>query len=113
MILPDFLSQNQFGEIFLTGHRIGLYTIIRCYQTGFTREKIAEEYPSLPLVLIDNVLAFYQNNQIEVDTYVNACAAEIERQASLPPGTGVRKVRQLLETQQANHAAASGQKETV
>ncbi len=113
MILPDFLTRDQFGEISLTGHRIGLYTLVRCYQAGAAREQIAAQLPSLPLDLIDAVRVFYLENQVEVDAYVKACAAEIERQASLPPGPGVRKVRQLLETRQSSPPATGGRKETA
>jgi len=60
MTLPDFL----------TGHRIGLYTVVRRYREGYPAEKIAEEFPSLPLDLVRKVIAFYQTNQVEVDIYV-------------------------------------------
>jgi hypothetical protein len=45
-----------------------------------------------------------------VDAYVEAYSAEVDRQASEPPGPGVVKVRQLLEEQR--RAASSGRRET-
>ena len=36
MDLPDFLAEWPEGEIVLTGHRIGLYSVIDLYQRGFS-----------------------------------------------------------------------------
>jgi uncharacterized protein (DUF433 family) len=94
--LPEFLTQDPDGEIRLVDHRIGLYTVVRCYQESPTAEQIAEEFPSLPLALVKEVLGFYQENQAEVDAYVAAYRAELERQAAAPPGPGVLKVRRFL-----------------
>jgi uncharacterized protein (DUF433 family) len=84
MNLPDFLVQEADGEIHMVGHRIGLYTVVRCYRQGFSAEDIAEEYPTLPLALIHGVIAFYLENRLGVDDYVEAYGAELERQASGP-----------------------------
>src|SRR5262249_55278819 len=97
MILPAFLIDHPDGEIRLTGHRIGLYTMVREYQEGHSVEQIAEEYPSLPLELVRQVIAFYLANRSEVDAYVEACRAELARQAAAPPGPGVIKIRELME----------------
>jgi hypothetical protein len=37
-------------------------------------------YPTLPLSLVHKVLAFYLENQSEVDAYVAACSAAIDEQ---------------------------------
>jgi uncharacterized protein (DUF433 family) len=97
MILPDFLTRDDFDEIRLTGHRIGLYTVVRRYREGRSAEQIAEEHPSLPLSLVYKVLAFYLDNRAEVDAYVDAYAADLARQeAEHVPGPGAIKIRQLL-----------------
>jgi uncharacterized protein (DUF433 family) len=96
MILPDFLTQDPDGDILLTGHRIGLYTVIRLYREGRTEEQIAEELPTLPLELVIKVLAFYQANKAEVDAYMNAYQAELDRQeAAYVPGPGILRLRHL------------------
>jgi uncharacterized protein (DUF433 family) len=100
MILPDFLTLHKYGEISLTGHRIGLFTVVRDYQEGSSAEQIAEEYPTLSLELIQKVLDFYQANRKEVDEYVTSYQAEIDRQASAPPGPGVLRIRELLRSKQ-------------
>jgi uncharacterized protein (DUF433 family) len=100
MELPDFLTRDDSGEIRLTGHRIGLYTVLRCFNEGQSPEAIAEEFPTLPPSLVRQVLDFYHNNQAEVDAYLAAYRAEIERQASQPPGPGVLAVRRILEAKE-------------
>ena len=97
MNLPDFLTRGSMGEIRLTGHRIGLYTVVREYKEGRSAEEIAEEYPTLPLDLIRQVIAFYLENLSEVDAYVEAYRVDLERQASASPGPGVIKIRRLME----------------
>lgn len=78
MILPDFLTRAD-GEIRLTGRRIGLYTVVRLYREGNTAEQIAGEMELEP-ALVNKVLAFCQENRAEVDAYVDAYRAELERQ---------------------------------
>jgi uncharacterized protein (DUF433 family) len=80
VILPGFLTQDADGEIRLTGHRIGLYTVVRSSQDGLSAERIQQEYPSLPLTLVYKVLAYYLDNRHEVDAYVSDYRAELERQ---------------------------------
>ena len=80
MILPAFPTEGGYGEIRLTGHRIGLEHVILHYRDGFSAEQLHEEYPSLPLGLIGEVLDFYRENRGEVDAYVDRCQEEYERQ---------------------------------
>jgi hypothetical protein len=69
MTLPDFLH-IQDGEIRLLGSRIGLTHVVRLYQTGACAEMICLEYDGPSLTLIHKVIAFYLDNQQEVDDYV-------------------------------------------
>jgi uncharacterized protein (DUF433 family) len=85
MKLPDFLTEQPFNQIVLTGHRIGLYYVVTAHKQGMSVERIHEGYPSLEPELIQKVLDFYYANQAEVDAYVAAVQAEMDRQeASLP-----------------------------
>ena len=101
MILPDFLTRSADDEIRLTGHRINLYTVVRLYREGNTAEQIAEELESLGLTLVYKTLAFYLENQAEVDAYVDAYRAELERQYTLygdsPVARKMRRLRELLQ----------------
>jgi uncharacterized protein (DUF433 family) len=100
MQLPDFLTRHKYGEVRLTGHRIGLLHIVDCYNAGESPEKIAERFPTLPPALIDQVIAFYLENRAEVDAYVAECHAEIDRQAAQPrTGPGLAELRRRLEAQ--------------
>ncbi len=85
MTLPEFLTEDPYGEICLTGHRIGLYDVIFHYREGFSPERSHEEYPTLPLEIIRKVLNFYRENQAEADAYVARCQAEIDRQRAATP----------------------------
>jgi uncharacterized protein (DUF433 family) len=104
MNLPDFLTNSPDGEIRLTGHRIGLYTIMRLHNEGLSAEQIVEELPSLSLAHVAKVLAFCRENQAEVDRYVADYRAELDRQeAAHPPSPALLRIRQLLrEREQGN-----------
>jgi uncharacterized protein (DUF433 family) len=105
---PIFFLEHTDGEIRLRGHRIGLHTVVREYKEGRSALEIAEEYPTLPVALIRQVIAFYRENRKQVDAYVDACEKGILRQAAAEPGPGTSKVRELLDRiQQADtkHAA--------
>ena len=80
MKLPEFLTEWPFGEIVLTGHRIGLYHVMIYHREGYTAEMLHELFPTLPLDLIEKVLVFARENQSEVDAYVDRCQAEIDEQ---------------------------------
>ncbi len=98
MTLPDFLIDSPDGEIRLTGHRISLYHVVDRYQEGYSAEMLAEHYPTLSLALIHKVIAFYLENQAEVDAYVAAYRSELERQEAETPRRGptLEEMRQRL-----------------
>jgi uncharacterized protein (DUF433 family) len=85
MNLPAFLTEWPYGEIMLTGHRIGLYHVIFHYKDGMSAEQLHEQYPTLSVELIRQVIAFYHENQAEVDAYVAREQEEIERQRASTP----------------------------
>jgi uncharacterized protein (DUF433 family) len=98
MTLPDFLTQDADGEIRLAGHRIGLYTLARCYREGRSAEEIADEFPSLSLELVRKVLAFCGENQAEVDAYTDQYRADLEKQAAASvPGPGASRMHRMME----------------
>ena len=98
MDLPESLIDHPDGEIRLTGHRISLYHIISFHQDGYTPEMLHEEFSSVPLPLICQVLDFYRENQAEVDAYVAEYDAVLERlRAEHPPSPSVLKLRRLME----------------
>jgi uncharacterized protein (DUF433 family) len=99
MTLPDFLTQHPYGEIRLTGHRIGLLHVVQYYNEGFSPEMLLEQFPTLPLSLIHKVIAFYLDNRAEVDAYVAKCEAELDQQrAAAPKGPSLAELRRRLES---------------
>jgi uncharacterized protein (DUF433 family) len=94
--LPSYLEHAD-GEIRLTGHRIGLFHVVDRYQEGHSPEMIREELATLPLALIHRVIAFYLENQQEVDAYVADYRAELDRQeAAQPSSAAAVEIRKRL-----------------
>lgn len=94
MELPDFLTLNEKGGIRITGHRIDLYHIVELYRDGYSAEMMHCEFPTLSLVVIYKVMAFYLENKAEVDAYVDEVEAESARlMASLPRTPTVEELR--------------------
>jgi len=97
MNLPDFLTEWTHGEIMLKGHRIALHHVVPYYNEGHSAEMLLSQFPTLSLALIHKVIAFYLENQMDVDAYVAAQKAEIERlAATLPDGPGTVELRRRL-----------------
>jgi uncharacterized protein (DUF433 family) len=98
MELPDFLTRDSEGFIHLTGHRIGLASVVHHYNEGLSAEMLACEYPSIPLSLVHKVIAFYLENRVAVDDYVIGCEEEIRQQRSLAPrGPSSTELRKRME----------------
>jgi uncharacterized protein (DUF433 family) len=85
MELPDFLSQQPDGDLILKGHRIGLWHVLRRYQEGYSPEMLVGQYPTLPLALVHKVIAFYLEQQSEIDAYLAGYQADLERQCHEHP----------------------------
>ena len=106
MTLPDFLRSDEYGEIFLTGHRVTLYHVIKDYREGYSAEMLAAAYPTLSLALVHKVIAFYLENQEEVDRYVEETRAEIEHQAAAPSrGPSLADLKRRLEAKREAESA--------
>jgi uncharacterized protein (DUF433 family) len=80
MQLPEYLTQSTDGEIRIVGHRIGLYHLLQRYNEGESAEMLASHYPTLPLSLVHRLLAFYLDNQSDIDAYLDRCAAATDEQ---------------------------------
>lgn len=96
MNFPGFLTKSADGNVDLTGHRIGLYHIVRGYNDGESAEMLACRYPTLPLPLVYKTIAFYLENLVEVDAYVAEYAAELARQEKAGPRLDLNKLRRRL-----------------
>ena len=95
--LPDFLSADAYGFVHIAGHRIGLQSVARCYNNGYSPEMMAAQYPTLSLATIHKVIAFYLENRSEVDRYAAECDADMEALAAAPRhGPTVEELRARL-----------------
>jgi len=66
------------------GTRVTLETVIGAFKDGATPEEILQQYPSLTLAHIYQVLAFYLGNTEQVESYISkreALGVEIQRGA--------------------------------
>jgi uncharacterized protein (DUF433 family) len=98
MTLPDCLTADDQGYIYASGHRIGLHHIIRLFIGGYSPEMIGRHYPTMPLALVHNIIAFYAENQSEMDAYLAAHDREMDRQiAAERPGPTLAELRARLE----------------
>ena len=106
MKLPEFLIEDELGFITVAGHRIGLNHIVRMYRDGFSAEQIAEEFDTISLATVHKVIAFYLENRAEVDAYMAANDAELERQAAeASKGPTLAELRKRLEAKQRARAS--------
>jgi uncharacterized protein (DUF433 family) len=97
MDLPDFLTLWPGGEIVLTGHRIGLYSVIDLAEQGSGPEEIHKEFPTLDLDLIGRVIGFHDSHRAEVDAYVADYRADLDRQETASaPNPAVLRIRRLM-----------------
>ena len=96
--LPDFLTEHEYGNIRLTGHRIDLLHVVDLLNEGRSAEQVQAEFPTLPLELIRQTVSFYQGEKGEVDAYVARCHEEMDRHyAAYQPGPAVLKVRRIMD----------------
>jgi uncharacterized protein (DUF433 family) len=106
MNLPDFLIDHPDGEIRITGHRVGLYHIIDRYLEGDSPETLHEEFPTIALATIHKVIAFYLENEAQVDAYMAAYRAELARlEAEHIPSPSAERIRQKLENRSTENFA--------
>jgi uncharacterized protein (DUF433 family) len=100
MHLPEFLIDHPDGEIRLTGSRISLYHVVSRYRDGVSVQEMANEYSWLPPGLVQKVIDFYLDNREEVDAYVDAYQADLDRQEAEYDRSGrgekMRQVSRML-----------------
>lgn len=105
MTLPDFLTREDDGFVRLTDHRIGLHHLVRLHRDGYSPEMLAEHYPTLPLSLVERVIAFYLEHQAEVDAQVAVEDEDFERQEATTRGPSVEELRRRSDTRRQARAS--------
>jgi uncharacterized protein (DUF433 family) len=99
MNLPAYLTQDSDGYIHVINHRVGIQDIVHFYNEAYSAEMLLGQFPTLSLSLIYKTIAFYLDNQAEVDAYLAKCDADIERQRGIAPkGPDLVELRRRLQT---------------
>ena len=109
MTLPPFLTEWPGDEIMLTGHRISLYHVVSHYKEGMSAEQLYEYFPTLTLDLINQVLAFYHENQVEVDDYVARYRVELDQQEAAAPRANWETLLRRYEVKKREEARKRGE----
>ena len=67
---PDLLVQTPEGSLRIAGTRITLDAVIQSFHDGGTPEEICQDFPTLSLAQVYDLLAFYLNHREDVDRYL-------------------------------------------
>ena len=78
MTFPDFLVNQPDGEIVLKGHRITIVDVLFFYTRGEPVEMLSARFPTVALPTLHKLVAFYLENQAEVDAYLTRYHADLE-----------------------------------
>lgn len=107
MPLPEFLAEA-VGEIRIVGHRISLFDVLWEYNQGLSVEELALRFPTLKRATIHKLIAFYLEEQPEVDEYLAAyqqALGDARAQASAGPSAAELQ-RRLEQIRRTAHNAA-------
>lgn len=77
------LEESSDGGIYISDTRVMLDSLILNYQQGQTPEAIQAAFPAVSLSDVYAVIAYYLANHEEVDAYMAAAEAEIQRQRQI------------------------------
>lgn len=73
------LVQLETGGIRVRNSRVTLETIVHRMQMGDTAEEINESFPTVPVTIIKEILAWYFENKTEADEYLQQVEEEGEK----------------------------------
>jgi uncharacterized protein (DUF433 family) len=91
------LEQDESGTIRVENTRVSIDSLILSYYEGATAEEIVERYPSISLSAVYAAIAFYLQNQIELDEYVKRRQTELQHlKGLLESRTNLHGFRQRL-----------------
>ena len=104
-ILP--ISVEEDGSWKVTGTRVTVEVLIDLFKRGSTPEQILDDYPTIPLASIYEIIGYYLSNQQTVEEYIayrDAEAKEIHAQLdSLTEVGNFRKKISEARNQLATH----------
>lgn len=71
-IPPNLLTQTDQGTWRIAGTRVSADSVVAAFWAGSTPEEICQDYNSLSLPQVYRFIAFYLENQQQVDAYLQA-----------------------------------------
>ena len=91
---PIPLEEGADGVIRVRGTRITLDTVLAAFRDGATAEEIAQQYPSISLADVYQVIGYYLRHSSELEPYLtqrreNARATREVNESTWPPD-GIR-----------------------
>ena len=76
---PIPITVNDRGVWRVKGSRVTVESVIRCYLKGATPEQIQDDFPTISLAAIYEVIGYYLNHMEEVDHYLTQQQADAEK----------------------------------
>ena len=73
------LQEDDQGAILVENTRVTLDTVVFAFRAGSTAEEIAERFPAISLSAVYAAIAFYLQNQAEIDAYLERRRTEAEQ----------------------------------
>ncbi len=67
------LAVDADGVVRVARTRVTLETLVCAFQDGATAEEIAQQYPSVSLADIYQVIGYYLHHKAEVEAYLSQC----------------------------------------
>jgi uncharacterized protein (DUF433 family) len=99
MQLEDYFNFLDSDTIRIKGHRLGIEDLLDLYNSGYSPEQIALEFPSLTLEQIHATITYYWHNREEVDAYLSRLdklvSDSIHKEAQAEASAIVKRMRQL------------------
>jgi uncharacterized protein (DUF433 family) len=71
------------GGLYIVGTRVSLDSVVIRFQEGASPDGIVQSYPTLQLSQVYGAIAYYLENEADIDKYIAQGESEIER--TVPP----------------------------
>ena len=89
------IHMDAHGVVRVAGTRVTLETVVDAFAAGATAEEIAQQYPTVPLVDVYSVIAYYLRHRAEVEAYLkerSVLAERVRREVEeRSPSIGIRE----------------------
>ena len=106
--LPAFLQSNTDGCVSIANHRITLEQFLWYYQNGSSPEALHEQFPTLSMSLIHQILSFYWDQKSEVDSFLADVRLQLEMQRKNGHQVDIESLRKRLAEREAMLPAKAG-----